>query len=539
MTSASTITDSGFIGADDMIFDNVIRLGAEIHSSAAGWCRVIRASRYGRHVAVKTLLPVYSASPLHRALLRKEFEIGFGLSHPNIAQTISHEPVDGLGDTIICEFVDGPSLKELLGSVELPPLGERMRILREICDAVDYIHSQGLVHRDLKPSNIMLTRRGHTVRLIDFGAADGDVWSAMKASAGTPRYAAPEQFATEAPTDPRIDVFAIGRIISELLPDDKAALAVAGKCTAENPDMRPGSAGSIPLLIDRRRKAMKRGKTAAAISTIAAIATAATICLWPSDPDEARLPGETPAPPSTAITENSAYPDTDTARSAIPTADIRPSADTYSESTPIATQKQILPEEPSGHMAASPLTEPLPLTQADPAAMTPATSAVKNDSLLAILYEKIQQVSVIHLQRHLDMCDTVSTQRSYVNARKRLWRINAKDEAMRWFYPIYTANQEHNPLQHITWFSNRMAAFIEKYETEHTAEILDKEMKAFARVGKPAPLSPNPVPYNVSERVWQTADGSWALEAYDVPSKAIEIENAEINRLREILRQRQ
>lgn len=171
--------------------------------------------------------------------------------------------------------------------------------------------------------------------------------------------------------------------------------------------------------------------------------------------------------------------------------------------------------------------------------MTPATSAVKNDSLLAILYEKTQQVSAIHLQRHLDMCDTVSTQRSYVNARKRLWRINAKDEAMRWFYPIYSAHQEHHQLQHITWFSNRMAAFIEKYETEHTAEILDKEMKAFARVGKPTPLSPNPVPYNVSERVWQTTDGSWALEAYDVPSKAIEIENAEINRLREILRQRQ
>ena len=536
MTSANTITDSGFIGADDMIFDNVIRLGAEIHSSAAGWCRVIRATRYGRHVAVKALLPIYSASPLHRALLRKEFEIGFGLSHPNIAQTISHEPVDGLGDTIVCEFVDGPSLKELLGYGVLPPPEERLRILREICDAVDYIHSQGLVHRDLKPSNIMLTRRGHTVRLIDFGAADGDVWSAMKASAGTPRYAAPEQFASEAPTDPRIDVFAIGRIIGELQPDDKAALAVAGKCTAENPDMRPASAASIPLLIDRRRKALKRGRVAAIFSAPAAIAA---ICLWPSGSDETRFPGETPAPPPTAITENSARSDTDTARTAIPTADIRPSADTYSESVPIATQKQIFPEDPSGHTAESPLTEPLPLTQTSPTAMLSASSTFKNDSLLAILYEKTQQVSAIHLQRHLDMCDTVSTQRSYVTARKRLWRINAKDEAIRWFYPIYTANQEHNPLQHITWFSIRMAAFIEKYETEHTAEILDKEMKAFARVGKPAPLSPNPVPYNVSERVWQTADGSWALEAYDVPSKAIEIENAEINRLREILRQHQ
>lgn len=48
MTSANTITDSGFIGADDMIFDNVIRLGAEIHISAAGWRRVIRAWRHGK-----------------------------------------------------------------------------------------------------------------------------------------------------------------------------------------------------------------------------------------------------------------------------------------------------------------------------------------------------------------------------------------------------------------------------------------------------------------------------------------------------------
>lgn len=507
---SDTTTDSGFILPDEISFDNVIRLGSELHRKAGGWCRTFRASRSGRHILVKALKPQFADSPLHRSLLRKEFEIGFGLSHPNIMQAISHEHVEGLGDVITCEFVDGPTLRELLTSDAPISEEERMRILSEICDAVAYMHSQGLVHRDLKPSNIMLTRRGHRVKLIDFGAADGDVWSAMKSSAGTPGYAAPEQFTSEAMTDPRVDVFAIGRIISELLPDNRSALAIAAICTDADPDRRPSDAGSIPARIARRRHAKRRLTVGAVVSAALVAGIIAGLSVYDTKRQH-QLP-------------DIAASSTDTTAVAPPITPATPAPDLAEENTgspgaaatPTALQPEV-PDVTDGHP--NDQTQPLTPSNANLASNTETEppkkqnrSQVLADSLMAILREKTLKISAYHLRVHYKLCDTVSTQPSYVRARSRYWRGDARREAERWFEPIYMANSRDLLISRST-IEKKIASFIEEYEIANAATIIKKELSAYERVGKPVPLSPHKVPFNDEERVWRLDDGSWAIHA--------------------------
>lgn len=530
-----TPTDSDFILPDEIGFDNELRFGAEINSGSGGWSRKFKAARAGRHIFVKALKAEYAASPLHRALLRKEFEIGFGLSHPNVAQTLSHEHNDELGDIITCEFVDGPTLKEYLESRPFAPSVDRHRILAEICDAVEYIHSQGLVHRDLKPSNIMLTARRHTVKLIDFGAADGDVWSAVKAPAGTPGYAAPEQYTAEGMTDSRSDIYAIGLIIRELLPDDKAALAVASRCTDRIPERRPQDAGTIPALISQRRRAWRTQIAAAAAGCALIVAG----IVWLSVRGGVNYDKAADAVAIADSVSHSAQTD-----AVMPIADSKvvpiDAPSSAHSATDYAASLQLVRSDGSAVIPQGPANDSLTDVEhhsgaglSGVAAYNPAASV--GDSLMALLREKTHQISFDYLRRHYKMCDTVTTQQSYVKARSRQWRIEARKVAVRWFAPIYEEFSTYLPA--MSDIDKKVASFVEEYEIENTGSIIDKELEAFVRVGRPVPLSPHEVPYNWHERVWQMPDGSWAVEAYDPDARQYKAERAEERRRNEILRQ--
>lgn len=169
-----------------------------------------RAQRYGRWFMLKGMNEKGSDNTLVRQMLRKEFEILIQLQHPNVVQTMGLEHVEGLGTCIVMEYVDGQPMNECV----LEP-SEAIRILGEILQAVEYIHSLGIAHRDLKPHNIMLTRTGKHVKLIDFGLADTDAFAMLKQQAGTAVYMAPEQRVAAQP-DPRNDIYSIGVIMSEM-----------------------------------------------------------------------------------------------------------------------------------------------------------------------------------------------------------------------------------------------------------------------------------------------------------------------------------
>ncbi|GEM45188.1 protein kinase domain-containing protein [Deinococcus cellulosilyticus] len=146
------------------------------------------------------------------------------LEHPNIVRVFDYN-ADTQPFYMIMEYVKGQSLEGYMLSqpVSVPSV---LNISRAVCDALRYIHSQGLVHRDVKPSNIMLMRdqitqgdiESYQVRLMDFGIAVGQAVSRLSVGAGrvgTPIYMSPEQ-AKGGSVDARSDIYSLGMVMYEM-----------------------------------------------------------------------------------------------------------------------------------------------------------------------------------------------------------------------------------------------------------------------------------------------------------------------------------
>ena len=162
------ISDSGFIAP---------------HTISANWSDITlfqqrnhnmlyHAKRYGKYFVLKGLSANCQSLTDHLLLQEKEFAFGVSLSHPHIAETYSLEEVEGCGRCIVMEYVDGTTLAEWLTTN--PSKSARQRVMMQLLDALEYIHSLQLVHHDLKSSNILITRNGQNVKLIDFGLSDTD-----------------------------------------------------------------------------------------------------------------------------------------------------------------------------------------------------------------------------------------------------------------------------------------------------------------------------------------------------------------------------
>jgi len=168
-----------------------------------------------------------------RERFRKEMQALARLDHPHIVHLIEFDETSEGTPYLVMNLVPGDSLQERLEKRGLDA-ATRSRVLKELCEALDYIHGQNVVHRDLKPSNILFDASDH-VRISDFGLAKlVDITPVVSVFAGTPRFQAPEQSMEalaasldrgERPTiDHRADIYALG-VITWLLftgqfPDD-------------------------------------------------------------------------------------------------------------------------------------------------------------------------------------------------------------------------------------------------------------------------------------------------------------------------------
>lgn len=220
-----------------------------ISSSPESYCEIWRADKDGRFRVYKALKSEYAGDPVYERLLRKEFEIGYSLDHPNICEYYGFVNIPPLGNCIEMEWVDGCSLDTLLprGAVSKTLAA---KIISETCDALAYMHSKQIVHRDLKPSNIMLTYNGNNVKLIDFGLSDSDSHSILKGSAGTQVYASPELI-SGGNVDYHTDIFSLGCVIDRLSP---AYAKVARKCCQRDPEKRFQSAIEVKYAINHRSR---------------------------------------------------------------------------------------------------------------------------------------------------------------------------------------------------------------------------------------------------------------------------------------------
>lgn len=250
----------------------------QVYESRKGFTRLFTATRMERKVMIKTLREDYAGSPMYRLLLRKEYAMLSQLSHPYIVAAYSFEDISGLGMAIVMEHIEGVTLREFLDSGNCTK-AEGRRIIGELCEAVDYLHSRQIIHRDLKPSNIMISRVGHHVRIIDFGLSVSDSLTPVALTAGTRRYAAPEQMDSGYIPDPRTDIYAIGVIMNDIAAatGDRAMKAVASRCATADIDRRPSPASLIPAAIERFK--LRRGLLYSLVAVVLALTAVAILIL--------------------------------------------------------------------------------------------------------------------------------------------------------------------------------------------------------------------------------------------------------------------
>lgn len=162
------ISDSGYIDIENFSADwsDITMLQQRRQNT------IYTAKRYGKRYLLKGISPEYQSLTDIRLLQEKEFSFGISLSHSNIAETYSLEDVHELGRCIVMEYVDGLTLAEWLSTA--PSRAQRERVLAQLLEVLEYIHSLQLVHHDLKSSNVLITRNGQNVKLIDFGLSDTD-----------------------------------------------------------------------------------------------------------------------------------------------------------------------------------------------------------------------------------------------------------------------------------------------------------------------------------------------------------------------------
>jgi serine/threonine-protein kinase len=172
----------------------------------------------GRVVALKTLFQD-SGDGLDKDLrerLYREAAAAGALSHPNIV-TI-YDIVEDRGVTAVAmEFIEGQSLADLLTEKGPLPVPQALDILEQVCSALDYAASHGVVHRDIKPANILMTAAGQ-VKITDFGIARLAQSSLTKVGTvlGSPAYMSPEQVGGLA-VDGGSDLFAAALVFYEML----------------------------------------------------------------------------------------------------------------------------------------------------------------------------------------------------------------------------------------------------------------------------------------------------------------------------------
>jgi predicted Ser/Thr protein kinase len=185
----------------------------------------------GRY-AVKLLRPELVGSPSAVARFRREAKILSALDNAHIVKVVDVGHADEHAPFIVMELLEGQSLRAACGRERLSSVGRTIDIVIQACEGLSAAHDQGIIHRDLKPENLFLTRgpggREH-VKIVDFGIAklaDGGTITGHETSTGalvgTLSYMAPEQVRAEADLDVRVDVYALGCVLYELLSGHRA-----------------------------------------------------------------------------------------------------------------------------------------------------------------------------------------------------------------------------------------------------------------------------------------------------------------------------
>jgi serine/threonine protein kinase len=186
----------------------------------SGMASIFRAKDIdnGHTVAIKFPHPEMEADPVTFDRFKREQDIGESLDHPGVMKVLTD--AKRTGRYMVMEWVDGRLLREIISEQKKFPPERAAKILIRILEALEYIHTHGVVHRDLKPENIMLDANDN-IKLIDFGIAGMEgarrlTFAKLSQVMGTPDYISPEQVKGKR-GDGRSDIYAMGVMLYEML----------------------------------------------------------------------------------------------------------------------------------------------------------------------------------------------------------------------------------------------------------------------------------------------------------------------------------
>lgn len=181
----------------------VLQKGSFVQVNEATW--------RGTRVIIKKLT---STNPSFERRFQREAQIASRLSHDNIVRL--RAAYDAM---LIYEFIDGPSLRQLLFARAPLPISLALNITRGILSGIAYAHTLGVYHLDLKPENVMLEKADYRARIVDFGSAKDVTLTSITGHGdrlGTPHYMAPEQFSGSR-EEPRSDIYSVAALMYEML----------------------------------------------------------------------------------------------------------------------------------------------------------------------------------------------------------------------------------------------------------------------------------------------------------------------------------
>lgn len=243
-----------------------------LHTSRYGNSRVFTANNNGKKIIVKALKQEFANDAACKASLRQEYETTSMLDNKYIRKALDYVTIEGLGDCVIFEYIEGKSLAE---HVRVGTLSEKQvkSVLSEVCEALYYLHRNGIVHCNLNPDNIMVTAADCRVKLIDLGIPETKQDADRELLIKEMEFVAPEIIKGE-DIDSRADIYSIGKIM-EFIGErniSKQFGAVATHCTQFSKEQRFDSISDVRSAITKGHSFVKLIIVAVVLAILAGLA---------------------------------------------------------------------------------------------------------------------------------------------------------------------------------------------------------------------------------------------------------------------------